>query len=187
MSRGETLTSYSNISDDCAWFENRMVRKIPRSKVGRIIEKLVEIEFLTRISDTYGTHVKICNYDKYQIPDNYKLDTDGTTVGQQWDNSGTTVGTSKNGNNGKNVKNDIVPQIDKQKNGKRFIPPSLQEVKEYCLERKNGIDPEYFIASNEAKGWVVGKNKTPMKNWQAAIITWERNKKEDTKKESQWR
>lgn len=58
---------------------------------------------------------------------------------------------------------------------KVFIKPTLEEVKQYCLERKNNIDPEYFIDFYESKDWYVGKNK--MKDWKASIRTWERNKK----------
>jgi predicted phage replisome organizer len=60
----------------------------------------------------------------------------------------------------------------------RFQKPSLDEVKAYCKERNNTIDAQYFIDSNDAKGWVVGKLCTPMKDWRATIRTWERN---DTK------
>ena len=57
----------------------------------------------------------------------------------------------------------------------RFKKPSLEEVKEYCLERNNGIDAEQFIDFYESKGWLVGKTK--MKDWKACIRTWERNHK----------
>ena len=61
---------------------------------------------------------------------------------------------------------------------KRFKPPTLQEVKAYCIERNNDIDPERFIDFYESKGWMVGKNK--MKDWKAAVRSWEsRNKKKD--------
>lgn len=55
-----------------------------------------------------------------------------------------------------------------------FRPPSIDEVRRYCLERGNNINPEQFIDFYSAKGWFVGKNK--MKDWQAAIRTWERRK-----------
>ncbi|MBC42953.1 MAG: DNA replication protein DnaD [Pusillimonas sp.] len=57
--------------------------------------------------------------------------------------------------------------------GKRFKKPSFNEVNNYCLERKNNIDAEAFIAFYESKGWMVGSNK--MKNWKQAVITWEKN------------
>lgn len=53
----------------------------------------------------------------------------------------------------------------------RFAPPTHDEVKAYCDERKNSIDPNRFIDFYESKGWMVGKNK--MKSWQAAIRNWE--------------
>ena len=57
---------------------------------------------------------------------------------------------------------------------KRFIPPTVAEVEAYCESRGNGIDAEQFINRYESNGWLVGKS--PMKNWQAAVRTWERNK-----------
>lgn len=55
----------------------------------------------------------------------------------------------------------------------RFTPPSLEEVRAYCLERKNTVDPEKFIAHYTSNGWKVGRN--PMKDWRAAIhSTWEK-------------
>lgn len=58
---------------------------------------------------------------------------------------------------------------------KVFVPPTVEEVRAYCLERKNGIDPEVFVAFYGSKGWMVGKNK--MKDWKKAVITWEKSRK----------
>ena len=55
---------------------------------------------------------------------------------------------------------------------KYFNKPSLLEIKNYCIERVNNVDPEAFFDFYESKGWVVGKSK--MKDWKAAIRTWER-------------
>ena len=57
---------------------------------------------------------------------------------------------------------------------KRFVKPTLSEVEQYCIERNNNIDAEYFIDYHEARDWVLSNGKK-MKNWQAAIRTWERN------------
>ena len=54
---------------------------------------------------------------------------------------------------------------------KRFKKPTIDEIKSYCEERKNGINAQYFFDYYESKGWKIGKNS--MKNWQAAIRTWE--------------
>lgn len=57
---------------------------------------------------------------------------------------------------------------------KKFVPPTEAEVREYCEQRKNGVDAEAFVNFYESKGWMIGKNK--MKDWKAAVRTWERNR-----------
>jgi len=57
----------------------------------------------------------------------------------------------------------------------RFVPPTPDEVSRYCKERKNLVDAERFVDFYAAKGWMVGKNK--MKDWKAAVRTWEANSK----------
>lgn len=61
----------------------------------------------------------------------------------------------------------------------RFTPPSVDEVRAYCKERKNRIDPEAFVDYYTANGWIQGKGK-PIKDWKATVRTWERN---DNKKQ----
>lgn len=67
---------------------------------------------------------------------------------------------------------------------KRFVKPTVEEVRQYCIERNNNIDAEEFYSYYESIGWKVGKN--PMKNWKFAVITWEKrenkNKSKYTKK-----
>ena len=57
----------------------------------------------------------------------------------------------------------------------RFKKPSLNEIKNYCLERRNNINFEAFYDFYESKGWKVGKNT--MKDWKACVRTWERREK----------
>lgn len=57
----------------------------------------------------------------------------------------------------------------------RFSTPTLEEIKNYCLERENNVDADTFFNFYESKGWMVGKNK--MKNWKAAIHNWEKDTK----------
>lgn len=72
------------------------------------------------------------------------------------------------------IEKEIEIDIDKDKKPpKRFTAPALEEVKEYCAERKNNVDAERFIDYYTANGWKVGKN--PMKDWKAAVRSWERN------------
>lgn len=71
---------------------------------------------------------------------------------------------------------DNTPPISPSKRGmERFVPPTVDEVREYCQARGNGIDPETFVAFYASKGWMVGKNH--MKDWKQAVITWEKSRK----------
>ena len=65
---------------------------------------------------------------------------------------------------------------------KRFEKPTLSEIKEYCIERNNNVDAQHFYDYYESNGWKVGKNA--MKNWQAAVRTWEKNSYTNTTKQT---
>lgn len=54
-----------------------------------------------------------------------------------------------------------------------FTPPNIQDVRAYCQERGNKVDPENFWDFYQSKNWMIGKNK--MKDWKAAVRTWERS------------
>ena len=63
------------------------------------------------------------------------------------------------------------PKVGKNK----FSPPTLEEIRAYCSERGNHVDAERFFNYYTSNGWKVGKNA--MKDWKAAIRTWERDDK----------
>jgi hypothetical protein len=71
--------------------------------------------------------------------------------------------------------NDFKKENIKRKSAsqaKAFVKPTHEEVKAYCAERKNNVDPDKFIDFYESKGWLIGKN--PMKDWKACVRTWEK-------------
>ena len=74
----------------------------------------------------------------------------------------------KEGDLEEDIKNNSVP-----KKSTRFSPPTVDDVKAYCKERNNNVDAERFIDYYNSNGWMVGKNK--MKDWKAAVRTWENN------------
>lgn len=83
------------------------------------------------------------------------------------------------------IDKELDKDIDSDNNrakSKRFVPPTIDEVKDYCFERGNDIDAESFIDFYESKGWMVGKNK--MKDWKAAIRTWEKGRNSQPKRRS---
>lgn len=79
---------------------------------------------------------------------------------------------------GQKIRPNNIDNINNKKNS-ISCPPSIEEVEEYCNERKNHIDPEAFIDYYAQQGWKLA-NGNPMKDWQAAVRTWE---KRDRKKE----
>lgn len=72
---------------------------------------------------------------------------------------------------------------DKKTARTRFTPPTLEDVKAYCIERGNNVDAQRFIDYYTANGWKVGKN--PMKDWKASVRTWERNSYNDKASQQQ--
>lgn len=81
------------------------------------------------------------------------------------------------------VTDTVKEESIKEEKRKRFLPPSLEEVKKYCSERGNYVNAEQFTDFYTAKGWKVGSN--PMKDWKAAVRTWERRDKQDNGKAEQ--
>lgn len=55
---------------------------------------------------------------------------------------------------------------------KRFVKPSVEDIKAYCAEAAICIDAQRFWDFYESKGWKVGSS--PMKDWKAAVRNWAR-------------
>jgi hypothetical protein len=67
----------------------------------------------------------------------------------------------------------VAPQ-QKPKPSRAFAPPTVEEVRAYCTERSNAVDPERFVDHYAARGWVMS-NGRQIKDWQACVRTWEKN------------
>ena len=79
------------------------------------------------------------------------------------------------------VENDIVlleekkdTDISVKKENKRFVKPTIEEIRAYIFEKGYTFDAEAFFAFYESNGWKVGRN--PMKNWKMACTTWAKNR-----------
>lgn len=171
LEAGQLIVSEKKLAEKWDW---------SRGKVRRFLSLLESLQMIQVNGTAYGTLVTIENYTKYQC--------DGTSDGTTDSTSdSTTDGTSDGTSDGTHIKKDKkVKKVKKDKNiynnararvckthTANFSPPDIQDVKAYCIERKNNVDPERFIDFYEAKGWMVGKNK--MKDWRAAVRNWERN------------
>ena len=155
ISRGQYLTSVRKLGERWGWSKNRVLKYL------RLLENLKMIE---RKSNNQRTLITIVNYGVYQDVRDTGMDTPIDT--------GMDTGMPQTNNENNENNNNI--------NNRAFQKPSLEQVREYCLERKNNVDPEAFVSFYESKGWMVGKNK--MKDWKAAVRTWERSRSSGTGK-----
>ena len=75
------------------------------------------------------------------------------------------------------IEKEIEKDIDKDKKSNKgknkFSPPTLEEVQAYCFERGNNVNPQKWYDHYTSNGWMVGRTK--MKDWKAAVRTWENN------------
>lgn len=78
-----------------------------------------------------------------------------------------------------NNDNDSNNKTNNDSKARRFTPPTLQEVTDYCQERGNSVNPERFIDFYSSKGWKVGNQ--PMKDWKACVRTWEQREGKSVK------
>lgn len=81
-----------------------------------------------------------------------------------------------------NKKEDININSLSIKGSSRFQKPSLDDIRQYCISLGNNVDPEQFFNFYESKGWVVGKS--PMKDWRAAVRTWEKRENDSPRRRS---
>ena len=124
--------------------------------------------------------------NEIKIDDIYRINVDINSI-NAYNNSINAYNNSINVDNNRQSKSKIEikensTKVESKKVGNvRFLPPSLDEVRKYVLEKGFSVDAENFVNFYESKGWFVGKNK--MKNWKAAVATWEKREKEQPKKQ----
>lgn len=132
-------------------------------QVRTALKKLESTGEITLFSTNKFTIVTVENWTFYQGDDD---DSNKRATNEQQTNNKRATNDQQHLKNVKNDKN--------VKNVKKYtIPPTTEEVRAYCLERGNAVDVETFMNFYESKGWYIGKNK--MKDWKAAVRTWERN------------
>lgn len=145
LNRGDCGYSMLTLSERWGW---------SRGKTKRFLDFLTEQQMIQQ--KMYGKHtvLLISNFEKYQMRTTNDTIND-TTNGQQTDT--------------------IKKNKEEKEEKKLFIVPKVEEIKKYCNERNNKINPLQFYDYYQSKGWMIGKNK--MKDWQAAVRTWEQKNK----------
>lgn len=133
---------------------------INESKVQRILKTFENEHQIEQQKSNKNRLITIVNWNMYQTSEQQnkqQVNNNRTTNEQQ-------VNTNNNDNNVINNKKENIKR-------KKFVKPTLEEVKNYCKERNNSINPISFINYYESNGWMIGKN--PMKDWKACVRSWE--------------
>lgn len=156
VERGSFISSFRKLADETSMTER---------EVRTAIAHLEETGEVTHRGRSKYSVFTVVNYDKYQLTDT-QIDEQPTCKRHTNDMQTTTIEEGNKGNRKEGNNKNIV----------RFTPPDLSEVRDYCTERNNNVDPQVFFDFYSSKGWMVGKNK--MKDWKAAVRTWERNRRQ---------
>ena len=117
---------------------------------------------------TWEKHQRIRNkHRKYPDPtfDSNSLSNDGQMIANCQSESESESESNKNPNQN--------PNANANTRAREKIPPDFDEVVAYCAERGGKVDPQRWFDYYTSNGWRVGKS--PMKDWKAAVRTWERN------------
>ena len=150
LQAGQFITGRKKLSDETG---------ISQTTIERILKCFENEHQIGQQKTTKYRLITILKWKQYQDTDS-KTDSKRTTDGQQADTN------NNNNNNNKDNKNTGgTPPPTK------FQKPNIEEISNYCKERKNNVNPSKFIDFYESKGWMVGKNK--MKDWKACVRTWE--------------
>lgn len=203
IKRGEFVTSIPVLQDELSLTSNEVRTAIKHlKKTGEITVKPY----------SKFSVITVVNYDLYQTESHsnnsqitYKQQTSNIQTAdksQSINSLLTTIEEVKNDSKEEvkqeNMEECISPPLppsqgetEEKPKRKRFTPPTIEEVQAYCTERNNDIDAQAFIDFYESKGWMIGKNK--MKDWKAAIRTWERGRNQNGREQgsrdilSEWR
>lgn len=69
---------------------------------------------------------------------------------------------------------------EKDKEIKKQLYPTLEEVEAYCRERNNNVDAKAFYDYYSIGGWKDSKGNA-VKNWKQKVITWEKDGRKDSR------
>jgi hypothetical protein len=163
LERGQQIVSQVKLAE---------LYKCSRSSVQRRLQALVKLNMIKtgHAAGQSGMLVTICNYNRYQCSTEEGGHETGQVAGRQRAGSGQVAGTEEEG---KKERRKEGKNNTGQKR-KRFVPPSVGEVKEFCEAHNLSVDAEQFVDYYSANGWVVGKTK--MKDWHATARNWARRR-----------
>lgn len=159
LKRGQLMRGYRKIAIET---------HISRAKVGRIISMLKSETLIETRNINICSIISIVKYDDYQAVETVIE----PLMRQERDRSETGVRQYRTTKECKNVKNVVLVDGAEAPQPSKKIPPTQEDINNYCIQQHYTFDPKRFFDYYEANGWRVGKN--PMRNWQAALRNWSR-------------
>lgn len=148
------------------------LKNIPPDERLKVYDAIMEYGMYDRDPDLDGVALAIFLLAKPQIDANNKRYENGCKAKKKRTVSETEAN-SKQDSSECEAKEKEKEKEKVKDNNKIFKPPTVDDVRAYCTERGNNVDPRSFVDFYESKGWMIGKNK--MKDWKAAVRTWERS------------
>ena len=164
VKRGQIGRSQQNLAERWRW---------SRGKVDRFLTEMENDGRIIQQKNRLTSLISIVNFESmYSAIQQTEQQTEQQITQQ------TNINKKNNNQNNNNITSST--EEDREKPHKRFIPPTLEEVQAYIVENGYCVDAESFIAFYQSKNWYIGKNK--MKNWKAAILTWEKRERENPRR-----
>ena len=188
IQRGQLLTSIRSLSKQTGISEQSVRTALKQLCLTHHITQGVTqwvTQGLTHPLTHSGTLVTICDYDRYSGFFN-----EPNTLSNTPSNTGSNTPSNTQPNNdirnieeNKENKEVVVesvvaqpqqtptqPKERKKRSSSAFVKPTFEECMAYAQEKGYQWNIERFFNYYESNGWRVGQN--PMKNWKAAMRTW---------------
>jgi hypothetical protein len=161
---GQRITSLRQIAEGVKWIEWGKDEILNVKTIKDVLGWLESHEMVTVVSNTKGTLISIVNWHIYNDLPVEKVTPKSNTKGTR----------SGHKEEGIELKSKSISSPEALRLPEPIsIPPLIDDVVAYCKERGRGVDPHKWFDFYASKGWMIGKNK--MKDWRAAVRTWEKD------------
>ena len=180
IQRGQLLTSIRSLSKQTGISEQSVRTALKQLCLTHHITQGVTqwvTQGLTHPLTHSGTLVTICDYDRYSGYFNESNTLSNTPPNTAANNDIRNI--EENKENKEVVVDSVVaqpqqtptqPKERKKRSSSAFVKPTYEECMAYAQEKGYQWNIERFFNYYESNGWRVGQN--PMKNWKAAMRTW---------------